>query len=164
MLKKIISGGQTGADRAGLEVAKELGIATGGVAPKGYLTENGPDPSLADFGLIEDGSEDYVIRTMRNVKMSDGTVIFGDMKSSGSLTTKLFCEKMKNPFLVNPEGSDLMDWILSNKIETLNVAGNRASKNPGIAKVVRQTFMDAFETDPDLKARTHQIEMRLNGN
>ncbi|MVM32295.1 hypothetical protein GO755_19770 [Spirosoma sp. HMF4905] len=52
-VNKVVSGGQTGLDQMGLEVAKVLGIHIGGISPKGYLTENGPDAVLRDFGLAE---------------------------------------------------------------------------------------------------------------
>lgn len=63
LVEKIISGGQTGADRGGLEAARTLGIPTGGTAPRGYLTETGPDESLREFGLTESKSSAYVVRT-----------------------------------------------------------------------------------------------------
>jgi hypothetical protein len=103
MIKKIISGGQTGADRAGLEVGKALGIETGGFCPKGYLTENGPDLSLREFGLIEMKDTDYKKRTIKNVEVSDGTVIFGDtntagkLKSRGSVLTNNTAIKLNKP-------------------------------------------------------------------
>ena len=68
-IKKVISGGQTGADRAGLEAAKKAGIETGGYCPKDYLTEKGPDKSLKGFGLIETETREYTERTELNLSL-----------------------------------------------------------------------------------------------
>ncbi|KKL28978.1 hypothetical protein LCGC14_2369790, partial [marine sediment metagenome] len=77
-LLKVISGGQTGADQGGLEAGKELGLETGGTAPLGWKTEDGPQPELLKgFGLRECTQPGYPVRTRRNVLTSDGTVIFG---------------------------------------------------------------------------------------
>lgn len=128
MLKKVISGGQTGADRIGLEIAKELGIETGGTAPKNFKTENGCDLSLVQFGLVEDISSDYNSRTEKNILDSNGTVIFGDVKSPGTkLTIKLLKQHGKK-YIENPTILELKTFISENEIEVLNVAGNRGSK------------------------------------
>ena len=75
MIERVISGGQTGADQAGLAVAKRLGVPTGGYLPKGWLTEAGPRPDLgATYGLEEAETAAYPERTERNVLASDGTV------------------------------------------------------------------------------------------
>lgn len=143
-LKKIISGGQTGADRAGLEVAKELGFATGGMAPKGYRTENGPDLSLRDeFGLIEHASPEWLPRTRWNVANSDATLIFGE-RSSGSIATKKACNFYQKPCLWNPMAIDLAFWLGESGFETLNIAGNRASVNPKVGELVKRTMRAAF--------------------
>ena len=127
-VRKIIAGGQTGIDRMGLEVARDLGYETGGTAPKGFKTENGSDPSLADFGLVESTSTDYTVRTEKNVVDSDGTVLFGNMNSPGSLETVQLLKKHKKPYITNPTVEELIDWFNENNIEVLNVAGNRGSK------------------------------------
>jgi hypothetical protein len=125
---KIISGGQTGIDRMGLEVARDLGYETGGTAPKGFKTEKGNDPSLAEFGLIANNSDNYKVRTEKNVKDSDGTVLFGNMKSPGSEETIMLLKIYRKPYIENPTASELRDWLNENNIEVLNVAGNRGSK------------------------------------
>ncbi len=125
---KVISGGQSGIDKMGLEVAKSLGIETGGTAPLDYWTENGTDKTLKAFGLIEGGSRYYPIRTMLNISNSDCTVIFGNISSPGSRQTIKFCNDEKKPYIVNPTIEELVKFINSNKCKTLNVAGNRASK------------------------------------
>lgn len=125
---KIISGGQTGIDRLGLEVAFSLQVPTGGVAPKDFWTENGSDFSLKDFGLIEDITREYPSRTRKNIVHSDGTVIFGDMSSSGSKLTVSNCIRYNKPYITNPTVPLLIKFIGDNHISILNIAGNRGSK------------------------------------
>lgn len=128
---KIISGGQTGADRAALDAAVEIGITTGGYAPKNYLTENGSDYSLRTLGLI-DSKKGYVERTELNVVHSDVTIWFGNEDTPGFLATKRACKKHKKEFYdVTDSTSDTIYKIISH-FETINIAGNRASKNPDI--------------------------------
>jgi len=136
MIRKIISGGQTGADRGGLLAGELLGIETGGTAPPDFMTEVGPDLSLKKLGLVE-GEPDprvYPKRTRKNVKNSDGTLLIGNTTSPGSKLTLRYCNELDKPRLINPTPSGLKWWIDHHKIEVLNVAGNRESKNPGIQK------------------------------
>jgi hypothetical protein len=88
-LKKVISGGQVGADLGGLAAAKSLCIPTGGFAPQGYRTANGVNLELRDiFGLIECPTSDYKSRTYLNVLNSDATLRFaGDFDSPGEKCT-----------------------------------------------------------------------------
>lgn len=126
---KVISGGQKGVDRIGLEAARSSGIETGGWAPYNFQTEDGPDLTLRDFGLRQlGGTRGYAARTEQNVIDGDGTVLFGDMSSSGSKMTIGFCKKHSKPYIINPTAASLRDWLFANNIQTLNVAGNRASK------------------------------------
>ncbi|GAH86529.1 unnamed protein product, partial [marine sediment metagenome] len=92
LVKKVISGGQTGVDQAGLEAAKELGIKTGGYIPRGFLTENGSDYSLKKFNLTEMKSTSYVIRSIFNVDNSDGTIAFRLKSSPGTDKTIGYCQ------------------------------------------------------------------------
>ena len=136
-LRKIISGGQCGADRGGLEAARTYGLETGGTAPLGYRTARGPDPSLAEFGLVEDSSTHYRARTLRNILDSDGTVIFAsNFASPGTELTINLCKKHKKPvylvhlpMTVDRWSSFVSDmtgrFIIKHRIDTLNVAGNR---------------------------------------
>ena len=126
-LQRIISGGQTGIDQLGLQVAKALGIPTGGMAPKGYLTETGPDPVLRAYGLTEHESAEYPPRTRANIVNSDGTVVFGKLTGGTKLTVST-CEKEKRPYITNPTTGQLQVWIIEKNIRTLNVAGSRGSK------------------------------------
>lgn len=145
-LSMVISGGQCGADRAGLEAAVEWKLRTGGKVPKGWRTHHGPDPSLARFNMVEDTSTEYPPRTKWNVQHSDGTVIFGsNLNSPGCNLTAKLCKQNKKPMkeiLLNGEitgefieatASELAKWIEEKKIRTLNVAGNRD-------KLVSDTF------------------------
>jgi hypothetical protein len=144
MIERVISGGQTGADQAGLAVAKRLGIPTGGCMPKGWLTELGPRPDLGvTYGLEEAGTAAYPERTERNVLASDGTVLTGDAQSRGSVLTARLCRRHAKPCLLVPPDGDpagaaamLRGWIAEHDIKTLNVAGNRASEAPGIETLV----------------------------
>jgi len=143
---KVISGGQTGADKTGLIIARELGIPTGGTAPKGWLTEAGPDYELRDiYGLVEHLSPRYRPRTQKNVKDAAGTVIFGDTSSTGTRETLYACERYSRPFLVNCEPEVIWRWILALNIDVLNVAGNRLSKHPQIGTIVRAALVPALE-------------------
>lgn len=137
-LSKVISGGQTGADRGGIDAAAELGVQTGGTAPLGYRTSRGNDLTLKDLGLDEDLSFAYPPRTKKNVQNSDGTVIIGSqMDSAGSrLTHSLTVDHNKpckqiglpedytNEELLE-EAKKLATWIRKKHISVLNVAGNR---------------------------------------
>lgn len=94
MLKKVISGGQSGADKAGLEAAKYCHLETGGTAPKYFMTENGPDFELRDFKLIE-GPNGYTSRTIMNVDDSDATLVFRFHPSVGTDKTIGYCLERK---------------------------------------------------------------------
>lgn len=128
-LRKVISGGQTGVDQIGLKVARRLGITTGGTAPKGWKTEDGSKPHLADFGLVESWSNDYAVRTTDNVYDSDATVIFAnDLDSPGTICTIKAIKKHKRPYITNPTTETLVDFLRRYDVSILNVAGNRGSR------------------------------------
>lgn len=141
---KIISGGQTGADQGGLFGASDLGIETGGCAPKGWRTEAGPAPWLAKYGLVEDISEGYEHRTVVNVRSANATVIFGKPESAGSRLTLRSCGRQGKPYLINPSAIELKLWVVEFGYECLNIAGNRESVNPGITEQVRAIIVEAF--------------------
>lgn len=151
MIKKIISGGQTGADRAALDTAIKLNILHGGWLPKGRLTEDGPLPEK--YQLKEIDSSSYPKRTEQNVIDSDGTLIFSHGELiGGSKLTQEFAEKHSRPFLhvdLNQTISfdaarDISSWIRENSIETLNVAGPRASSDPNIYQAVTDILEALF--------------------
>jgi hypothetical protein len=139
MVKKIISGGQTGADRAALDIAIKLGISHGGWIPKGRLTENGV---LDDkYHLKEMETANYNKRTEQNVMDSDGTLIISHGKlTGGSEYTRDMALGHGRPWLhidLNKTESSqaarqINHWLAEHEIEVLNVAGPRASKDPAI--------------------------------
>ncbi len=156
---KIISGGQTGADIGGLIIAKELGIITGGYAPKGFKTENGSDFKLRDeYNLTElniSGYGGYSERTKLNIRESDITIIFANKNSPGSKLTLDECIKTKKKWIVlrNTENTnDCVDILVKelpllaknlNKTDLIvNIAGNRESVSPGIQKEVYQILKE----------------------
>ena len=137
MLERIISGGQTGADRAALDAAIACGFPHGGWCPRGRLAEDGPIPEL--YQLTETGDPTYPVRTERNVKHSDGTVILtiGEM-GGGSALTADFARRHRKPWCHLRLGGTgdaeavarLRDFIREHGIRTLNVAGSRGSTEP----------------------------------
>jgi hypothetical protein len=135
-LVKIVSGGQTGVDRAGLDAGIEIGLPIGGYVPKGRLAEDGQVPDK--YPMTETGSKDYKSRTKRNVIESDGTLIIniGPMVSGTALTARIALELNKPLMIVQLDQtyqpSAVIDWLDENQIQKLNVAGPRESKIPGI--------------------------------
>ena len=149
---KIVSGGQTGADRASLDFAVEDGFDHGGWCPKGRLAEDGP---LAEcYKLKETASKDYRVRTEWNVRDSDGTVVFTvgpTLSGSSRRTFELAAKKYKKPVLhLSREGGpaepekELRRFIQAHGITTLNVAGPRASKEPDVGAFVKQVLERAL--------------------
>lgn len=138
-ISKIISGGQTGADRAALDYALEHNIECGGFCPKGRLCENGTIPE--HYPLTETSKPDNDHRTMKNVLASDGTLILTfDLKMGpGSRLTLDFCKQNNKPALLIDLRADISKnlykvkwWIDNNNIKTMNIAGGRESTAPGI--------------------------------
>ena len=155
-VRKIISGGQTGADIGALSAARALGIETGGIAPRGWLTEDGPQESLLRrFGLTECEEDGYPARTRQNIALSDGTLLIGPYESGGSkLTCDIAIQTSKPLFHVEypPDNDDdkrriseFRQWLEHHDIRTLNVAGNRESQSPGIAEFTRNFLLHALQ-------------------
>jgi hypothetical protein len=152
--QKIISGGQTGADTGALVAARELGIASGGTAPRGWLTEDGPRESqLCAFGLVECEKDGFPARTRCNVVDSNGTLLVGKYGSGGSrLTYDVARELVKPLFHISyPERRDrsgeFRHWLEGNRVVVLNVAGNRESQSPGIAEFTRDFLVAALSSE-----------------
>jgi hypothetical protein len=150
VLQKIISGGQTGADRAALDFAIAHGLPHGGWCPLGRLAEDGPTP--ARYELSETPTADYAQRTEWNVRDSDGTVIFSVAATlaGGSAYTAEVAGQCRKPCLhlsQEREGKAaagrLLDFLAANQIKVLNVAGPRASLEPGVAGFTRDTLEQA---------------------
>lgn len=141
---KIISGGQTGADKGALKAAKYCNIETGGYAPSNYMTELGSDKTLSDYGLIDSGLG-YVGRTTLNVNAADITIWFGRNDTAGYKATKNACVS-SNKLFVNVTGysPEDIDYIIS-PYNIINVAGNRESKSIGIEKTVYYTLVNVFK-------------------
>lgn len=144
MLKKIISGGQTGADRAALDVALKFNIDHGGWIPKGRRTEDGPLP-LA-YQLTEMATNDYRIRTKQNIIDSNGTIIlFRGSLTGGSKLTHSYANVIGRPnCCINLSDTDefeaatiLKSFVMENGIQVLNVAGPRLSHQPLIYRDVK---------------------------
>lgn len=141
MLKKIISGGQSGVDRAALDVAIKLTIPHGGWIPQGRLTEDGPLPP--EYQLTETDSCSYAERTEKNVVDADGTLLIsrGSLTGGSEYTREMAVKHNRiwlhidlNQIAAFQAAVAIKDWISKNKIEVLNVAGPRASKDPKIYK------------------------------
>jgi Circularly permutated YpsA SLOG family/Domain of unknown function (DUF6794) len=139
MIKRIVSGGQTGVDRAALDVAIKLGIAHGGWIPRGRLTESGALPQK--YHLRETSSSRYDVRTEKNVVDADGTLIISHGPLTGGTEyTRQMAIKHNRPWLhidLNQKAAfqaaaQINKWILQEKIKVLNVAGPRASEDPAI--------------------------------
>jgi len=135
-LQKIISGGQTGVDRAALDAARAQNLAVGGWCPKGRRAEDGSIPSV--YPLKEAPSAAYQQRTSWNVRDSDGTLLLtrGALEG-GTAFTKSEADERGRPVLhVSTSHSEpvptIRAWVTEYDIETLNVAGPRASEEPGI--------------------------------
>ncbi len=154
-LKRIVSGGQTGVDRAALDIAIELGIAHGGWCPRGRTAEDGPIPVRYD--LRETEASEYSVRTERNVIDSDGTLIlYRDRLQRGTLLTNRLAQSHGKPLMrvrldrpVQIEA--IQQWLCDESIQTLNVAGPRESSQPGIGAEAIVLLRRVFTTPPEHK-------------
>ena len=138
----IVSGGQTGADRAALDAALDAGVACGGWCPADRSAEDGAIPDRYPLRPLPGGGNDQCTR--QNVRDSDGTVIFcfGE-PAGGTETTRRACVEMNKPLLIIDAASDprsaarsVGEFVAANGIRTLNIAGPRASEEPAIGAFV----------------------------
>ncbi len=150
-IEKIVSGGQTGVDRAALDAAIALGLPVGGWCPKGRRAEDGViDPR---YPLIETPDEQYAQRTAWNVRDSDGTlVLLFDKPSPGTNVTIEEANALEKALLLvdlttNAEEMEVLGWLEANGILVLNVAGPRESEAPGIYEAARAFLDDVFGKD-----------------
>jgi hypothetical protein len=142
MVVKIISGGQTGVDRVGLDVALKLGIEHGGYVPKGRKAEDGIIPEKYAMQVLNRGG--YPSRTKKNIEISDGTVVFikGPLQGGCKLTVQ-YAESINKPVLlinfaqiqISVAILLLRSWLQSKRIDILNVAGPRLSKDPSTSNL-----------------------------
>lgn len=152
-ITKIVSGGQTGADRGGWEAATYCSLPYGGWVPLGRKAEDGIIPAKYQ-GLQETDSADYPARTEANVVDSDATVVFAyGTPTGGSKRTIELAQKHKRPCLVinldEPREmvvNQIVEWLkgLAVPAGVLNVAGSRASKSPGIDLAVTARMVDVI--------------------
>ena len=149
--ERIISGGQTGADRAALDFAIEYGYPHGGWTPRGREAEDGCIALKYQLTELPEGG--YRQRTRRNVEDSDGTLIVNmDELDGGTLATKNFAEKAGKPYYIaqfddgatDEIAADILAWLRAHDIKTLNVAGPRESKRPGIYQLTT-ALLEAVE-------------------
>jgi hypothetical protein len=138
---KVVSGGQTGVDRAALDAARAAGLPCGGWCPRGRLAEDGPiDPG---YPLIETPGADYAQRTEWNVRDSDGTLVLARGRASGGTAlTIALARRYGKPLLVvdlaqDPPPEGVSRWIEDRGVRVLNVAGPRESQRPGIGREAR---------------------------
>jgi hypothetical protein len=157
---KVVSGGQTGVDRAALDAAIKMSVPHGGWCPKGRLAEDGCIDKC--YRLKSTAGSDYETRTEKNVVDSDGTLVICRYKpNGGTLLTILFCAKHGKPvFHVTPKNikaatqvKKILAWIDKNGIKTLNVAGPRASKDKEIYDITFKLMVKLLE----------KLETRLPG-
>ncbi len=149
LVRRIISGGQTGVDRGALIAALELGIEHGGYCPRGRLAEDGPIDGR--FQLVETESHAYHVRTEKNVLESCGTLILhrGPL-IGGTALTERFALRHQRPCLKidlsEPQPPVRVEiiraWLRKHRIEVLNIAGPRESSQPGIQEETRQLVHD----------------------
>ena len=153
MLRKVISGGQTGVDRAGLDAALAAGIPVGGYCPKGRKAEDGAIPSI--YPLHELDSSAYSRRTEMNVVESNGTLIFnkGHLTQGTKLTHDFTAKHLKPCLIVQLDAEQMIDplqvirWLQGHQIAILNVAGPRESKfSKGIYREVYSYLGKIFNT------------------
>ncbi len=174
MVIKIISGGQTGADRAALDFAILHGIPYGGWVPRGRRTEDGTLPEK--YLLDEMPTPDYAKRTEQNVLDSDGTLIVshGCLKG-GSALTAFLAEKLGRPCIhvdlarmpVTDAAARVRGWLHDHRILVLNVAGPRAGTDPKIYRAafsLLETMVAEFETSEPIAVPGGATDLQCEPN
>jgi hypothetical protein len=135
-VERVVSGGQTGVDRAALDVALDLGIPCGGWCPRSRRAEDGRIPER--YPVTETESFDYPTRTGRNVEASDATLLlYRDRPRGGTALTLRLARAGGRPFLLidlaaEPDAGAVRTWLAEHEVRVLNVAGPRESDSPGI--------------------------------
>ncbi|MBI4816450.1 MAG: putative molybdenum carrier protein [Deltaproteobacteria bacterium] len=148
---KVVSGGQTGVDRAALDVALTFGLDCGGWCPKGRLAEDGTIP--AKYPLSETKSPEYHVRTQRNVEGSSATlVVTRGAPTGGTRFTVEVAQSIRRPVLIADldygeavVAEKIASWLHQSKPRILNVAGPRESGAPGITEQACRVLATAFE-------------------
>jgi hypothetical protein len=163
-IERIVSGGQTGVDRAALDLASQMGIDAGGWVPKGRLAEDGPLPER--YRMTETPSDDPAQRTEWNVRDSDATLIVSDGKlTGGSALTAEIAERLERPCfhadLSKKAAPELVDeivaWLEAGDFKVLNVAGPRASDDADIYDKARAVLRPVFGRREDWRFDRSQL-------
>lgn len=170
MIKKIVSGGQTGVDQAALDVAIKMDIPHGGWVPRGRLTEDGPLPEK--YHLEEMPTNNYQERTEQNVIDSDGTLILSHGKLTGgsAYTRDMALQHARPWFHVDLNKTSRFEaarkisaWIVENNVEILNVAGPRASRDPAIYPMAMEILESAYTLTLGAEKPIHALEAAVSG-
>ena len=146
MFTRIVSGGQTGVDRAALDVALEMGLPCGGWCPRGRRAEDGTIPER--YPLRETPWHGYPQRTRWNVRDSDGTLVLtAGAPDRGTALTLQLAGRLHKPCLAvdldaGPSADAVREWARTNHLPVLNVAGPRESSAPGIYARALQFLRD----------------------
>lgn len=161
MLTKIISGGQTGVDVAGLDAGLACGLRVGGTMPKDYRTLEGTKPEYAImYGMKEHQSAEYPPRTLENAKNSDATIWIGQNPNSRGMKCTFnginkYKKKSLKVDMSNPlTAEEVAKWIVDNNISVLNVAGEAEQNQKGIYKFALEYLKKVFNL-------VHQIEKNM---
>ena len=147
-VERIISGGQTGVDRAALDVALELNIPCAGWCPRGRFAEDGIIPNR--YPLSGTPTSDYSERTIWNVRDSDATLIITwGPPTGGTAFTHACALNLEKPhrvvdLLEAPNPASVTDWIVEGQIRVLNIAGPREGKPAGIYTSAKSFLMECF--------------------
>ena len=148
MIERIFSGGQTGVDRAALDVAMAEGLACGGSCPAGRQADDGPIPEK--YPLQEITDRDHLVRTENNVRDSDGSLLlYRDSIHGGTAYAEEMCKHLNKPVMLvdlnNPPAiTVIVDWFKKNQLHVLHIGGQREKTSPGIYKQASVFIMDVL--------------------
>lgn len=153
MLERVVSGGQTGVDRAALDVALEMGMPCGGWCPRGRRAEDGPISE--SYPLQETRSAEYRQRTIWNIRDSNGTLILlprgWRALSGGTALTRRVAHDNRKPYWIvhlseKPDIAPIQSWIVRENIRILNIAGPRASHHRQLYRQARRFLSALFSS------------------
>jgi hypothetical protein len=152
MIDRVISCGQTGADRIAWRVAQSFGVPTGGAMLWGFRAEDGRHVDFAEtYGAHQLPTTTQAAHLLANVRDSDGTIWFGRTDSLTGRTALETCERLDRPCLVislngerDDDPQDVVRWIVRHQIRILNVAGNRESLEPSITERTEAFLRDVL--------------------